>query len=274
MQDSTLNGSDGLLLERLFPTPSRFGWQMELCERAVIELLARRLQPEVAIDLGTASGGSLSAVAPFAKKIFSLDVKHAEALRAAVAAQFPHCELVTGDSKVTLVELLRTLESGNEALEMVLIDGGHSREQVKADFSNLIRHRPKTRLIAIGHDSFNPNCRQGMLEVDWASSPWVVSVELDAVPGILWQREPIALQQWGGFLMVEMTHEGRNGANLVISQRQEFKQELCASHTVHRGTLSRTLSLATRTARQRRVLRAAQAKAAEEKARGKKKKAK
>jgi|GEM_PF-6171834 len=262
MQDVTPSGSDGLLLDRLFPVSATFGWQMELCERAVIELLARRIRPQVAIDLGTASGGSLSAVAPFAKKIFSLDVKHSDALRHTIATTFPHCELVTGDSKVTLVELLRQLEAGDEALEFVLIDGGHSREQVQADFSNLIRHRPKTRLIAIGHDSFNPNCRQGMLEVDWASSPWVVSVELDAVPGILWQQAPITLQQWGGFLLVEMRHDGRKGGNLVINQRQQFKQELCASHTVHQGTVSGTLALALRTARQRRVLRAEQARVA------------
>ena len=113
-----------------------------------------------------------------------------------------------------------------------------------------------------------------MLDVDWASSPWVVSVELDAVPGILWQQAPIALQQWGGFLMVEMRHEGRKDANLVINQRQQFKQELCASHTVHHGTVARTLGLAMRTARQRRVLRAEQARVTEAKARAKKKKGK
>ena len=33
------------------------------------------------------------------------------------------------------------------------------------------------------HDSFMPKCRKGMMEADWASSPYVHVVEIDFIPG-------------------------------------------------------------------------------------------
>lgn len=230
------------ILNRFFPESESYRWQMELCERAVLETLLRRLEPEIGIEVGTADGGSLSATSPFTKQFYSLDVKHSDELKAKVANDFPHVELVTGDSRETLPKLLQQIEENDQSLGYVLIDGGHSRELVCADMTNVIQHRPKEELFLVGHDSFNPNCRQGMLEVDWASSPWVHHVEIDAVPGILWGHKPIELQQWGGFIMVHLKHEAREG-DLEITQRQQLKQSILSTVSTHRGGLMDSLKM-------------------------------
>jgi hypothetical protein len=65
----------------------------------------------------------------------------------------------------------------------VLVDGDHSAEGVRKDIDHLLRLRPIVPLYVVMHDSFNPGCRRGLREADWAGCPYVHAVELDFVAG-------------------------------------------------------------------------------------------
>ena len=155
--------------------------QMSDAERCTIIMLLDKLRPECAIEVGTAGGGSLSMIARYAKKAYSLDID--PTCRERFHSRFPNVEFIVGDSKETLPRLLRTLEASNEKLAFVLIDGLHTSEGVKADIENLLAYKPTCPLYVALHDSFNPECRSGMAAADWASSPFVHHVELDFVGG-------------------------------------------------------------------------------------------
>jgi len=184
--------------------------QMSDAERCTIIMLLDKLRPECAIEVGTAGGGSLSMIARYAKKAYSLDID--PTCRERFHSRFPNVEFIVGDSKETLPRLLRTLEASNEKLAFVLIDGLHTSEGVKADIENLLAYKPTCPLYVALHDSFNPECRSGMAAADWASSPFVHHVELDFVGGQFNRIETNGTREmWCGLALALMLPEPRQG---------------------------------------------------------------
>src|SRR4051812_6766059 len=51
------------------------GWQMEYYERTALISVVSGLHPDEAIEVGTASGGSLAVMARFARHVHTLDIK-------------------------------------------------------------------------------------------------------------------------------------------------------------------------------------------------------
>ena len=193
-------------------------WQMETGERATLIHLLSTLRPEGAIEIGTAFGGSLSAISKFSRRVWTLDKDPACAER--LAATFPEVTFLTGKSTDTLPPLVAELTAARAPLGFVLIDGAHTRETVRADIDNLLRFRPTAcPLFVLMHDSFNPDCRAGIAEAAWADNPHVHQVELDFVSGILHEAEGKRGQMWGGFALAVLRPEERAG-ELTITARQ------------------------------------------------------
>ena len=147
---------------------------------AVISLLDR-IRPECALEIGTLSGGSLSAISKFSQKVYSLDID--PSCKEKLQTKFPNVEFVIGYSNETLPPLLEKLQREGPPIEFALIDASHSAKGVKQDIENLIKYVPQKPLYIVIHDSFMPECRRGMMEADWASSPYVHFVEIDFIPG-------------------------------------------------------------------------------------------
>ena len=156
-------------------------WWMTQQERLAVISLLERIKPECAIEVGTLDGGSLSAIARFSKKVYSLDCDPGSKKK--LAGKFPNVEFVIGYSNDTLPPLLEKLQNNRTPVEFVLIDASHTTEGVKNDIENLIKYIPQKPLYIVIHDSFMPECRQGMMQADWASSPYVHFVEIDFIPG-------------------------------------------------------------------------------------------
>jgi len=156
-------------------------WLMTQQERMAVISLLERIRPECAIEVGTLHGGSLSAIAKYAKKVYTLDCNHDS--KEKLADQFQNVEFVTGYSNDTLPPLLKKLQKEGTPVEFVLIDASHTAEGVKQDIENLIKYVPQKPLYIVIHDSFMPECRQGMMQANWASSPYVHFVEIDFIPG-------------------------------------------------------------------------------------------
>ncbi len=156
-------------------------WLMTQQERMAVISLLERVRPECAIEIGTLHGGSLSAIAKYSKKVYTLDCNHDS--KEALAKAFRNVEFVTGFSSDTLPPLLEKLQKEGTPVEFALIDASHTAAGVKQDIENLIKYVPQKPFYIVIHDSFMPECRQGMMQADWASSPYVHFVEIDFIPG-------------------------------------------------------------------------------------------
>lgn len=156
-------------------------WMMTDAERCTLITVLRERQPECAIEVGSYKGGSLGILAKYCKKVYSLDVD--PALRDARSQEFPNVEFIIGNSRQTLPMLIDKIQRTNESLGFVLIDADHSEQGVRSDINHLLRYKPNCPLYILLHDSFNPDCRRGMLTADWSLNPHVHLVEADFVVG-------------------------------------------------------------------------------------------
>jgi len=66
-------------------------------------------------------------------------------------------------------------------------------------------------LCIVMHDSFNPECREGLRAANWEANPHVQFVELDFTAGQVSTQPESADQRWGGLALAMMTPEKRTG---------------------------------------------------------------
>lgn len=206
---TSVSNSQADVYTTLFPDHD-LPWLMGADARCAMLYVLQHSQPECAIEIGTRFGGSLSAIARHAKRIFSLDIDPSCEER--LSGRFPSVEFIAGSSHVTLAPLLARLTEERAALSFVLIDGDHSADGVRLDIEPLLDYAPRCPLYVLMHDSFNPECRRGMLEAPWSASPYVHWVSLDFVAGgIDASQGPGRGQMWGGFGLAHLRSEPREG---------------------------------------------------------------
>jgi hypothetical protein len=192
-------------------------WQMTRWEKFGFASILEVAKPKLAIEIGTYKGGSLQVISKYADRVYSIDTD--PSLRSRL--QLPNVEYLTGDSRQIVPRLLQSLE-GKE-LGFVLIDGDHSTEGVRADINNVLRYKPTRPVFVVFHDSFNPDCRKGILAADWSDGDFVHYVELDFVPGV-YHFEPFDTapprSMFGGLCLAIMRPEPRTEP-LTIHQSQK-----------------------------------------------------
>jgi glycosyltransferase involved in cell wall biosynthesis len=174
-------------------------WQMHDSERLALTAVLVNHRPRCSIEVGTFEGGSLSLLSQYSELVFSIDV---DPTVAGKFGRFRNVSFLTGTSAAVLPLLLRELETAGLPVDFILIDGDHSRAAVKRDIESVLGYTPQGPLFAMFHDSFNPDCRSGMLEVDWNQSPYLHWVDIDFVPGrIVEHPGPFRGQLWGGLAL-------------------------------------------------------------------------
>lgn len=197
-------------------------WQMSLAERFTFLSILDQIRPSLAIEIGTYRGGSLQAISHYSSKVLSVDIN--ESFRENLAGMFPNVEFHVGDSKEVLPGLVDGLNSENRSPEFVLIDGAHSRDGVRSDIESILGIRPFRDMVILCHDSFNPDCRAGMLDANWSKSPFVQFVELDLVAGNLVEQDfdtSLRGEMWGG-LAIAILSPSRRDADLIVSQSRKW----------------------------------------------------
>ncbi len=130
---------------------------------------------------------------------------------------------------------LQKLQVQGDALGFVLIDGNHSTEYVRADINNVLSYTPIRPLHIVFHDSFNPDCRAGILSAAWQECPYVHYVEVDFVPGVFHQESKESAQpksMWGGLACALMLPEPRKHP-LTIHQSQKGLFDVVFSASCH-----------------------------------------
>ena len=188
-------------------------WQMHDSERLALTGLLARHQPYCSIEVGTYHGGSLSLICQYSKLVFSIDIDEAIPSR----LNLPNVNFLTGPSHVILPHLLGELDRANIPVEFMLIDGDHSAAGVKRDIACLLSYVPSKPMFVALHDSFNPECRQGMLEAGWERSPYCHWVDLDFIPGKLGEK-----QLWGGLALAHFLPVARTGELRIDRTAEEM----------------------------------------------------
>lgn len=205
-------------------------WQMESSEQLALLALLQNMKPECAIEVGSRWGGSMQILSRFAKRVISCDID--PTCKERLGSRYPNAEFVTGDSQDTLPVLMKQLQKDSVKVGFLLIDGDHSARGVEADIHGILEYVPSCPMYVIMHDSFNPDVREGIRRARWAANPYVHSVEIDFIPGVLHQGGDADREMWGGFGLAVLRPEKRIGT-LPISSRKEALFKAVLRHSVH-----------------------------------------
>jgi hypothetical protein len=202
-------------LPLLLPSP----WQMSFGERAAVEGVLVQCKPQLAIELGTAEGGSLERIALHSEQVHTFDLLEPSLDRDA----FPNVEFHIGDSHRLLPKLLDRLASAQRNVDFALVDGDHSADGVKQDIQDLLGSPAVGRTVILLHDTMNETVREGIERVPFEAYPKVAYVELDFVAGYMF-REPALLHElWGGLGLVVVDAARRAYFSGSIRQDRYFE---------------------------------------------------
>ncbi len=198
-------------------------WMMSPAEQAALIYLLEHIRPRVAIEIGTCLGGSLQVLSKFSSKVYSLDVDPEVEQR--LAGEFNNVEFIIGPSPVTLPRLIEKLTREGAPLEFVLVDGDHSARGVETDINNILEFVPTSAPLYITmHDSFNPECRKGLLDAKWARNLCVRVVELDFVSGTVNPTPNCRGELWGG-LALAILLPGKRESRFEVTKRSQLTIE-------------------------------------------------
>jgi len=207
--------------------------QMSSAERLALCGIASRRKPDLALEIGTYQGGSLQMLVQHAKRVISVDID--KTVGEKLAGSFSNVEFIAGDSVTTLPEVVRDLNKRRERVGLVLVDGDHSRVGVKRDLLNVLKLDVQEPMALLMHDTFNPDVRLGILDVDWGSYPHVHEVDLDLCGGMCFQEAfdtAAKGSMWGGLGCALLLPESRVG-KLRIQRNQQPAFDALLPKSVH-----------------------------------------
>jgi methyltransferase family protein len=204
------------------PSFSATAWQMSFGERAVIEGVLTQLRPRLALEIGTAEGGSLSRIAAYSEKVISFDLIEPQA----GAKALPNVELRTGDSHDLLPRELKRIEEASETIDFVLVDGDHTADGARRDMEDLLASPAVSSTVILAHDTLNQDVRRGLEAVPYVETEKVAFVDLDFVGGYVPAQPPLKGECWGGLGVVIVdesrrfseAHGGREGTMAPLSE--------------------------------------------------------
>jgi hypothetical protein len=171
---------------------------MSFGERAALEGLLSQLQPRLAIEIGTAEGGSLARIAAHSEAVHSFDL----VLPHQGARQLPGVTLHTGDNHELLPRVLAQFAEAGQKVDFVLVDGDHSTEGVRRDLEDLLESPAVAHTLIVMHDTMNEIVREGLEQVRYGAYPKVAYVDLDFVAGYMFREPSLKHELWGGLGLV------------------------------------------------------------------------
>jgi len=187
--------------------------QMSLGERAALEGVLVTLKPSLAIEIGTAEGGSLCRIAEHSPEIHSFDLVAPDPETVAIE----HATLHSGDSHELLPAFLAELAEAGRNAEFVLVDGDHSADGVRLDAEDLLASAAIDRTVILFHDTANEEVRAGLDAVDFDAHRKVAHVDLDFVAGSVFSDLSLKDEIWGGLgiVIVDGSQERTVGRSAV-----------------------------------------------------------
>ena len=172
--------------------------QMSFGERAVLEGVLAQARPSLALEIGTAEGGTLERLAHYSQEVLALDLDCSRARQRELSNVTFH----EGDSHVLLPELLAGLAEAGRNLDFALVDGDHSADGVRLDVTSLLDSPATASSLILVHDTTNEVVRAGLERVPFEAYPKVAHVDLDFMPGYMFKEPSLLHELWGGLGLV------------------------------------------------------------------------
>lgn len=174
-------------------------WQMRYGERLALEGILATLRPSLAIEIGTAQGGSLRRVAAHAEEVHAFDIMpEVDALE----SELPNVTTHVGDSAILVPELLSELECEGRQVDFALVDGDHTVAGVRRDAEALLASEACRHTAIVFHDAANDDVRAGLEAVRFEEHPRVAYTNLDFIAGYLVSDPVRHLEIWNGLALV------------------------------------------------------------------------
>ena len=128
-------------------------WLMSTREKLGLIGLLHCLKPKKVLELGYHRGGATKWLAKFSEKVITVDVNEfvSDAPNQFHNVEAWNCPTLEAASRIKKEKLF---------FDLAIIDADHSRKAVSADINGIIEHSG----IILMHDSFNPDCRKGMMD--------------------------------------------------------------------------------------------------------------
>ncbi|MDR3792214.1 MAG: class I SAM-dependent methyltransferase [Terracidiphilus sp.] len=214
-------------------------WLMSNSERAAMFMILSRIKPQIIIEVGCRFAGSTFIFSQFAKHVYTIDIDPAVLDR---CRPLENVTVLLGNSREILPGLIDKVNQEHGGWDFALVDGDHSTAGVCADLNIFLNRRPLKRAFISMHDSFNPECRKGILAAEW-DQPWVQTVDVDFTPGDLKSRPDMYGEMWGGLALCEVSPQNREGP-LSISADQNLSYEISFrfQNQLHRIPLQKRLA--------------------------------
>ncbi len=206
---------------------------MSLGERAALEGVLASLKPALAVEIGTAEGGSLRRISEHSQEVHSFDLVAPDPEIAAIE----HASFHSGDSHALLPAFLAELDDAGRNVDFVLVDGDHSAEGVRRDAEDLLASTAIGQTVILFHDTANPHVRSGIDAVDFDAHAKIVHVEPDFVAGSVFSHPDLEGEIWGGLGIVIA-----NAAEPRSPQRSAMQQRIVPTATLLREARDRRLS--------------------------------
>jgi hypothetical protein len=203
-------------------------WQMSRSEKYALTGLLDHLKPSCSVEIGTYQGGSLQAISAFSNKVYSIDISPEP--KRTLQALFNNVEFIVDQSVNVLHQLFKKIEDEGEKLNFVLVDGDHSRKGVYDDLKLILDYPHKNELVILMHDSYNPQCRKGMKDIDYSSYDNIEYVELDYITGSFWHNGNNR-EMWGGLALIKISGKQTKPVEVNESARNSFN--VAKMHSIH-----------------------------------------
>lgn len=211
------------------------GTQMSFGERAALEGVVAQLRPRLAVEIGTAAGGSLARIARYSEEVHSIDISHAE-----LTASLPeNVRLHTGPSARVLPALLAQFSAVGISLDFALVDGDHSFEGVIGDLHALLGSPCTARAVVLVHDSMNEEIRAGLEHASLEDYEKVVYFEPDFVPGYIYRAGSARHAVWGGLALI-VCDDRRSRAYADSIRQWRYYEPYDAIHRMRAALLQRS----------------------------------
>ena len=211
------------------PVNENLAWQMSRAEKYCLRDLLNHLKVDYAIEIGTYQGGSLQVLSSYCQNVISIDIS-AEPKRT-LEDQFPNVEFVVGTSAEVLTDQFKKIYDQGRQLNFVLVDGDHTRKGVNRDLRLILDYPHPYPLTIICHDSFNPQCRKGIKQIDYVNHPKVTYVEIDYICGAFWANNNYR-QMTGGFAMIRLGEKDPN-KKIVVNESYKNLFHTAYWHSLH-----------------------------------------
>ena len=171
-------------------------WQMSSGEQAAIAGLLGRLEPKLALEIGTAEGAGARRLAEQVGELHCFDL-------APPKLELPENVTVhVGDSHELLPQALARFVEEGRNVDFVIVDGDHSASGVRQDIEDLLDSPAVGRTAIVIHDTANERVRSGLDAVRFAAWPKVAHVHLDWIPGQLFREPGLENELWYGLGLV------------------------------------------------------------------------